>query len=166
MGEPIREPRRAHRPRGKPSIAKIGRGLPTQRCDEAPSPEFLRGIKEFNRREFFECHETLEALWIEETDPLRYLYQGILQVGVGFYHLRRGNYKGALSLLQRGLRLLQPFARGCLGVDVARLESEAHACRQRLLVLGPERFPEFDEALIPRVLFKESAEGESAALAT
>ena len=147
--------RRKHRPRGKPSIGKIGRGLPTQRCGEGPSPRLLQGIAEFNRGEFFECHETLEAMWIEETDPLRYLYQGILQVGVGFYHLQRRNHRGAVALLRRGTRLLQPFASGCLGVDVARLIREAERCRDLLLALGSDRLHEFDTSLIPRVVLLE-----------
>lgn len=144
-------PRRTHRPRGRPTIAKVGRGLPTGRCAEPPTPQFLQGIQEFNRGQFFECHETLEALWIEETDPLRYLYQGILQVGIGFYHLKRGNYKGAVSLLGRGIRLLRAFGARCLGADVTRLVAEAEACRQRLLELGPERLSEFDLSRIPQV---------------
>jgi len=147
--------RRMHRPRGKPSIGKIGRGLPTQRCSEGPSLGLLQGIAEFNRGEYFECHETLEAMWIEETDPLRYLYQGILQIGVGFYHLQRRNHRGAVALLQRGIRLLQPFVKGCLGVDVARLIREAEYCRDLLLALGPDRLHEFDTSLIPQVVLLE-----------
>lgn len=111
------------RERKRPAIGKIGRGRPSEHCVEPPTPALLRGINEFNKRQFFECHETLEEAWIEETDPLRYLYQGILQVGVGFYHLRRGNFRGASGLLARGLELLRPFAPDCMYVDVARLIS-------------------------------------------
>src|SRR5579883_2016624 len=96
-------------PRKRPAIGKIGRGLPSARCDEAPSAEVVRGFEQFNRGEFFEQHETLEDAWIEETDPIRYLYQGILQVGVGLLHLSRGNLRGATQLIERGLVLLEPF---------------------------------------------------------
>ena len=30
------------------------------RCGESPAPALLRGIEQFNRREYFECHEVLE----------------------------------------------------------------------------------------------------------
>src|SRR5262249_20822635 len=50
--------------------------------DSAPPAELVRAVEQFNRGEFFECHETLEALWMAEAEPLRRLYQGILQVGV------------------------------------------------------------------------------------
>ena len=65
----------------------------TARCDDAPPDALLHGIEEFNRQEFFEQHETIEAIWIHEADEVRYLYQGILQVGVGFHHWRRGNWR-------------------------------------------------------------------------
>ena len=72
---------------------------PPRSCADPPPAELLVGIEQFNRGEYFECHETLEALWVAEPTPLRRLYQGILQVGVGFYHLRAGNYRGATGLL-------------------------------------------------------------------
>src|SRR5215210_8946403 len=62
----------------------------------------LKGIEEFNRREFFECHEYLEEAWMQEPRRVRFLYQGILQVGVGFYHLKNGNWRGATGLLRNG----------------------------------------------------------------
>ena len=51
----------------------------------------LKGIKEFNEGEFYKCHEYLEEAWMQEPHRVRSLYQGILQVGVGFYHLQNGN---------------------------------------------------------------------------
>ena len=145
--------RRPHRPRGVRTIGKTGRGLPSTRCGEAPSQAFIQGVAEFNRGEFFEAHETLELIWIGETDPLRYLYQGILQIGVGFYHLSRGDYKGAISLWGRGLRLLEPFRGGCLSVDVIRLMEETTACRDIVVTLGPSRLHEFDPSLVPKVWY-------------
>ena len=72
---------------------------------------------------------TLEELWLEEESPLRSLYQGILQLGVGLYHWRRDNYPGADTLLQRGLTLLGPFCPSCLGLDIDRLVGDAQACQ-------------------------------------
>jgi len=50
--------------------------MPSDACLEAASPAFLEGVEEFNRGEFYECHETLEALWLAEPRPIRGLYQG------------------------------------------------------------------------------------------
>ncbi len=127
---------------------------PPRSCADPPPAELLVGIEQFNRGEYFECHETLEALWIAEPTPLRRLYQGILQVGVGFHHLRGGNYRGATGLLARGTRYLEPFAPRCLGVDVAALIAAARRCQAALTALGPERLDEFDWRLVPRVEVK------------
>ena len=146
--------------RKRPAIGKIGRGLPSERCREGPSPALLAGIEEFNQQRFFEQHETLEDAWIEESDPVRYLYQGVLQVGVGFYHLGRGNFRGADRLMQRGIGYLRPFRPSCMGVDVERLIADAERAHARLIELGPERIVEFDRTLIPRVhLVGEIANG-------
>jgi len=109
-----------------------------------------QGIEEFNRGEFFEQHETLELEWIEEADPVRYLYQGILQVGVGFEHLRRGNAPGARRLWRRGIGYLEPFRGGCMSVDVDRLIADTERCLTELDCVrdAPGRF---DRSLIPRV---------------
>ena len=128
-----------------------GKDLLAAPCRNQPSRQFLAGIQAFNRREFFQCHEILEELWLQEKAPIRDLYQGILQIGVGFYHLEGGNYKGAASLLRRGVRRLEPFAPSCLGVDMARLLAEAGHCLRTLTALGPGQLHAFDRALIPRV---------------
>ncbi len=119
--------------------------------DAAPPPELLRGIEQFNHREYFECHETLEAIWIKEPRPIRTLYKGILQVGVGCYHLLRGNYRGAIIKLDSGARYLEAFTPCCLSVDVARLIADARALHTALTRLGPDHFREVDLGLLPQV---------------
>jgi predicted metal-dependent hydrolase len=111
----------------------------------------LRGIEEFNRGEFFECHESLEEAWMQESGRVRYLYQGILQVGVGFYHLQNGNWRGATGLLRNGTVRLKEFEPETLGVDVTKLVRESERCLQELETLGRERIGEFDTSRIPKV---------------
>jgi uncharacterized protein len=129
-------------------------------CAGSPPAALLRGIDEFNRGLFFEQHETLEDEWIEETGEVRYLYQGVLQIGVGFLHLQRGNYRGAVSLLERGMGYLRPFAPACLGIDVERLLTETQRALKTLTELGPRNMQDFSEGLIPNVhLLSEQREG-------
>jgi predicted metal-dependent hydrolase len=111
----------------------------------------LEGIEEFNRGEFYECHEYLEEAWMQESGRVRYLYQGILQVGVGFYHLQNGNWRGATGLLRNGTVRLKEFEPEALGIDVARLVCESEHCLQELETLGRERLDEFDATRIPQV---------------
>ena len=105
----------------------------------------------FNAGEFFEQHEVLEDLWRAERGPIRELYQGILQVGVGFHHLGRGNYHGAVALLDRGLSRLRGVAPDALGLDVAGLIVAASAARDLIVDLGPNHLDRFDRARIPKI---------------
>lgn len=120
-------------------------------CDDPPPAGLRRGIQQFNAREYFECHETLEAIWNEEPGPVRTLYKGILQVGVGCYHLLRANYHGATIKLRSGANYLEPFAPRCMAVDVAQLIAEARRLHAALVALGPDRFTEADLTLLPRI---------------
>jgi predicted metal-dependent hydrolase len=123
----------------------------TARCDDAPPEALLHGIEEFNRQEFFEQHETIEAIWIHEADEVRYLYQGILQVGVGFHHWRRGNWRGAVAKLGHGLAKLEPYRPACMTIDVERLVRETTALRAELEARGPRVLTTFPPPRLPRV---------------
>ena len=120
-------------------------------CDEPPPALLLDGIAQFNRGEFFEQHETLELLWRAETRNIRYLYQGILQIGVAFHHLRKLNHHGTVYMLTRGQGYLAPFAPRCQRVDVQALLDAAAAALDEVNRLGKDRLHEFDWSLTPKV---------------
>jgi len=120
-------------------------------CEDAPPPPLLEGIAQFNRGEYFEQHETLERLWRAEPRDIRRLYQGILQIGVAFHQLRRGNHHGTVYMLTRGAYYLRRFPSPCQGVDVAALLDAAARALAEVERLGPARLHEFDWRLAPRV---------------
>ncbi len=89
---------------------------------EALPPALKKGIEEFNRRDYFQCHETLEELWHRQGEPERQFTQGIIQIAVAYHHLLRGNQRGARKLFRRGLeRLTQHLSFAPAGVDVTSL---------------------------------------------
>ena len=108
--------------------------------DVRPEPELdpevlqglLRGVEEFNQGKYFECHETLEEIWRGIRGPARDLFQGLIQVSVGFYHLRNGNLRGGESQLKKGLAKLSGFGDRYLGMDLADLRREIHAWLERV----------------------------------
>ena len=126
--------------------------LPSDPCSEPPPAALLAGIDEFNRGEYYECHDTLEELWMAEARPIRGLYQGILQIGVAFYHLQAGRHRTTRFLLGRGSGRLRPFVPTCMGVDVAHLLVGAERCLAEVERLAPERLDEFDWSLVPRIV--------------
>jgi uncharacterized protein len=125
-------------------------------CEGHPSPQMIHAFAQFNRGEYWQQHETLEAIWRAETDEAnRNFYKGILQIGVGFHHLSRRNYVGAIKVLGRGIGYLRPYAPSCLGVDVARLISESTQVLEQIEWLGADRVDEYDLSSLPKVHFKE-----------
>jgi predicted metal-dependent hydrolase len=115
--------------------------------------QFQRGIGEFNRGCFFECHDTLEDLWHETRGVDRLFLQGLIQVSVGFYHLLNRNYKGATSQFTRGLNKLQKYRPSHLGIDLEDFLKNVIgwlALAERGLVGDP---CEIDESKIPKLKF-------------
>jgi predicted metal-dependent hydrolase len=118
---------------------------------ESPPSELFRGIEQFNRGEYFECHETLEDLWKAEPGPVREFYQGILQIGVALHHVRADHYQPAITLLERGSNYLRPFAPLHMQVDVADLLAGAARCLAEVRRLGADRLGDFDWSLVPTI---------------
>jgi len=50
----------------------------------------------------FHAHEVLEATWKAAPADARALWKGLAQIAVGLTHARRGNARGAVTLLRRG----------------------------------------------------------------
>jgi predicted metal-dependent hydrolase len=135
-----------------PKIRKRRKGpYAADECGGQPPADFLKGIHEFNEGEFFEQHETLELLWRATESDIRYLYQGVLLIGVGFYHQQQGNYHGTQAKLSAGIEMLEWFAPACQTVDVADLIARARVCLKQVRSLGRERLAQFDRSLIPQV---------------
>lgn len=113
-----------------------------------PQPdEFWQGIAEFNSGEFYACHDTLEALWIEAMEPDKTFYQGILQVAVGIYHLSNLNWRGAAILIGEGLNRLNRYEGDYAGIDVDQLIHDSAALLRGLQTVGEAQVGELAIAL-------------------
>jgi hypothetical protein len=135
-----------------PKVKKRRKGpYAADECSGTPPAMFLKGIHEFNEGEFFEQHETLETLWRLTEADIRYLYQGVLLIGVGFYHQEQNNFHGTQAKLAAGIEMLEWFLPSCQGVDVADLIARTRPCLEQVRQLGRERLQEFDRSLIPQV---------------
>ncbi|AHB87950.1 protein of unknown function DUF309 [Thermosynechococcus sp. NK55a] len=101
--------------------------------------ELALAIAQFNSGEFYACHDTLEALWLEASEPEGTFYQGLLQIAVACYHLSRGNQRGAILLLAEGRRRLEQCDPDYQGLDlaaflagVAELQAQLHLAKTPL----------------------------------
>ena len=94
-------------------------------------PEFWQGAQQFNQGEFYACHDTFQAIWMETLED-RTFYQGLLQIAVGLYHLTHLNWQGAVTLLGEGVGRLRPYLPEHEAVDVERVRSQAQAILEQL----------------------------------
>jgi predicted metal-dependent hydrolase len=112
-----------------------------------PPEEFLLGVEQFNQQEFYACHDTLEALWMEALEPQKRFYQGILQIAVACYHLGNLNWRGAVVLLGEGIGRLRDYQPIYEGIDVTQLLTQSFDLLQALQQAGPEQVADFVKQL-------------------
>lgn len=93
-------------------------------------------------RDYFECHEVMEELWMEEgRNPL---HQGLLQVAVGLYHHRNGNIGGAIKLFDQGIEKLEYYPRHSMGIDLGKLVDDSRQYLEKLERVEEEPFDFYD----------------------
>lgn len=109
--------------------------------DEQPE-EFWHAIEQFNHGDFYACHDTLEAIWIEAPTFEKNFYQGILQVAVALYHLGNHNWRGAVILLGEGLNRLRRYLPDYGEIDLDRFVLEGTGLLTSLQHLGADRVSE------------------------
>lgn len=102
-------------------------GLAAVRVDA----RYLAFIAHFNGdRDYFECHEVMEELWLEEgRSPL---LQGLIQAAVGLHHWNNGNLSGAVKLMTAARQKLGRYEDVLLGLDLAALRRDLDNSLQRL----------------------------------
>ncbi|MGB5974888.1 MAG: DUF309 domain-containing protein [Nodosilinea sp.] len=116
-------------------------------ADTYADPRLQESVALFNRGEYYSCHDSLEAIWMEASTLEKPFYQGILQIAVGLYHLGNHNWQGASILIGEGVNRLRPFEPGYGGLDVARLVDCGWAWLTVLHQTGRDRVEEVAAAV-------------------
>jgi len=130
-------------------------------CQRHLPPAAIAGLELFNAGRYFEAHEELESAWRVEKGPIRELYRGILQVGVGYYHVQRGNYRGALKMFRRARQWLDLFPDECCGINLARLRHDYKQIEAELLSEHPVQPAAFE---FQPVLYRIVPDGKPASV--
>jgi predicted metal-dependent hydrolase len=105
-------------------------------------PQAQIGIDLFDRGEYYDAHEPLEEAWMETLKPERKLYQGILQIGLAYYQIGRGNFRGALKMFKRGQKNLSKLEDIYFGVNVRQFQDDARVVENEIRDLGEDRMSE------------------------
>ncbi|NDJ79334.1 MAG: DUF309 domain-containing protein [Chloroflexi bacterium] len=125
-------------------------------CGEPLPPLAQVGVRKFNAGAYYAQHDAFEEQWMAETGPVRELYRGILQVGVAYYHISKGNYNGGVKMLRRSVQWLATLPDVCQGVDVRQLRQDSAAVRAALEAMNPEDIRAFDRSLFKPVRWADS----------
>lgn len=107
---------------------------------------YARFIDLFNRGEFWESHEALEASWRRSGSEF---YHALILVASAFVHVQRGNRHGIGAQLGKAEPLLQRRRPHYLGVDVEALLQHGAVCRH-LVAENHDAPAHAWEVLIPR----------------
>jgi predicted metal-dependent hydrolase len=125
-------------------------------CDEPLPPLAVQGVHKFNAGEYYPQHDLFEEQWRSTEGPVRNLYQAVLQVGVAYYQITRGNYRGALKMLLRSVQWIAMLPDVCQGIDVKQLREDSYRVRAELERMNPEDIAHFDRSLLKPVIWHGS----------
>ena len=113
---------------------------------------YAKGVWLFNHRYFFECHEILEAQWMESIGTPKTFYQMIIHAAVAFVHWENGNRKGVLSLQHTfKLKASGVPAETYMGLDIARFKADMAALVDPLRADMTLALPPFADVLTPTI---------------
>ena len=103
---------------------------------DSPPALLNKAVDQFNSGLLWECHETLEDLWLVTPYPLRHFYQGVLKIAVGLHHSNRHKCKRLQEQASRGTAV----AEGIHAV-VSRAGHRGPCCRNGSMVADGESRP-------------------------
>ena len=115
-------------------------------------PRLSEGIRLFNEREFFECHDVLEDLWNDIPGSDREFYQGLIHAAVACFHFENGNLGGARKMYSSCQGYLTPYAPRFMGLNVEQFLADLSICFHELRTATSGTYPsglQMDLSLVP-----------------
>ncbi|MEO8609998.1 MAG: DUF309 domain-containing protein [Chloroflexota bacterium] len=127
-------------------------------CQDDLPPLGKQGIEKFNAGDYYPQHDLFEEQWMHTEGPIRNLYQAILQVGIAYFQITRGNHRGALKMLLRSVQWLSMLPDECQGVDIKKLREDSYRVRAELERMNPDDIAQFDRSLLKPVRYTPKIE--------
>jgi predicted metal-dependent hydrolase len=100
--------------------------------DEACLSQFLKGVRLFNLEEFYDCHDIIEDIWLQESSDQQPFLQGIIQAAVAFHHYQHGKWGASRSMLKLAIGKLENYPKMYQSVKVEKLVCELRAWKSAL----------------------------------
>lgn len=121
-------------------------------CDELLPEQARLAVEMFNAGEYYQQHDLFEALWMETEAPIRDLYRAILQIGIAYYQITRGNERSAMKMLLRSQQWLALLPDECQGIDIGQLKADVAQVRSALQKRPDGHTTAFDVNLLKPVV--------------
>jgi hypothetical protein len=133
----------AGRPRNARPRDELGRPLPRRSAADGaarvpddlvvtPAEAAVLGGSLLAEGRPFHAHEVFEATWKSAPDEDREFWRGLAQIAVGLTHARRGNARGAVTLLRRGAAGVRGYAGDPPGIDPGFVAASADGIANRI----------------------------------
>lgn len=119
---------------------------------QAFPPHYLGYFHCFNQQLFYEAHDVLEDLWLQERgQPNDLFFKGLIQLAGAFVHLQKNRLGPAESLFKLAEKNIGPFGPAYLGLKIDEVMAAITDWRGRLAVgdfklnpYAPESAPRFN----------------------
>ena len=124
--------------------------MPSGDSREPVQDHLRRGIRFFNRGQYWQAHEVWEEAWTPDRHgPDRGFWKGLIQLAAGCLHYTRRTRRGAVNKWRGGAAYLRPYLPAHHGVALERLVAFADDGVAELEAGG---WPELE---LPRIEFQE-----------
>ena len=117
---------------------------------------FKKGLELFNQKDYFECHEVIEGLWLAtpDEDAYRDLYKGVIQAAAAIHQFERGILTGARGLCRTAVAYLERYRPEALGLNVEKFVEEMKSCFTALEQWDGERQVLLQDRLVPHLEYR------------
>jgi len=120
-------------------------------------PGYVSYFECFNRQQFFEAHEELEALWLPQRQgPNGAFYKGLIQLAGAFVHLQKKRLGPAAALFELARANLQKYPANHEGLAVDGVLAMIEEWRRKSNSADPAANP-FTPAGTPRLSLQPPA---------
>jgi len=92
------------------------------------TPEWENAMELFNAGEYWECHEALEATWLNTTDLDKHFLGGIILLAAALHKARvMGSARGGRRNYAKALKHLAVVPDFHFNLDLRQLEADVHS---------------------------------------
>jgi predicted metal-dependent hydrolase len=111
-------------------------------CAHDYDPRYLGYFDCFNRQQFFEAHEVLEALWLPQRNgPNGLFYKGLIQLAGAFVHWQKNRPGPGVALFKLAQTNLRKYPTIHEGLSVTSVLVMADEWLSQLTASPPVAFP-------------------------